>query len=74
MSSRFTKLPDGTHALLVPVDDRTTAWLCELADMHHVEPQIVAAAILRDVREDDEDQHLPPPPSLRVVGGTDALN
>lgn len=73
MSARI-RLPDGSTVLQVPVDDRTAAWLVEIADLHHAPVEVVAAAVLRDVREDDEDSHLPPPPPLRVVGGTDALN
>ena len=46
-----------TH-LRIPLDDRTFAWLVELAESCHVEPALVAAAILRDVRLDDENEHL----------------
>lgn len=42
----------------VPLDDATTAWLLEVAEACHAEPRRVIAAILRDVRLDDEAAHL----------------
>lgn len=74
MGFRFTRQDDGSTVLHVPVDDRTAAWLAEIADLHHAPVELVAGAVLRDVCQDDQDAHLPPSPALRVVGGTDAMN
>lgn len=41
----------------VPIDMRTVAWLMELADLAHAPPALIIAAILRDVRQDDEQAH-----------------
>lgn len=41
----------------VRLDLRTVDWLCRLADACHAPPAVVAAAVLRDVRQDDEVAH-----------------
>lgn len=76
MSLNLTTRPDGRKTLTVELDDATLAWLIEVADMHHAEPAVIAASILRDIRQDDQDAHLQETmkPALRVVGGTDVLN
>ena len=43
MTPRPTLLPDGTTAVLVPIDDATYAWLVGLAEMCHAEPALIAA-------------------------------
>jgi hypothetical protein len=57
--------------LRVPLDDATFAWVIELAESCHVEPSLVISSILRDVRVDDETEHLCEP---RRSGGGIALN
>ena len=52
--SQIEKDEDGYIVFRVPVDDATVAWLCSLAGVHGHEPRLIAAAILRDVREDDD--------------------
>ena len=49
---------DGVTYLKVPLDDATFAWLVELSEHCHVEPRLLVAAILRDVKNDDETAHL----------------
>jgi hypothetical protein len=74
---RYHRDPDGYIVLRVPIDDATAAWLVEVADMSHLPPERIAAAVLRDVREDDQAAHLQEemmPSRLAVVGGTDTLN
>jgi hypothetical protein len=41
----------------VVLDDLTTARLLELADMQHASPNTMIAAIVRDVLQDDAEQH-----------------
>lgn len=41
----------------VRVDLKTVAWLMELADLQHAPPAAVIAALLRDIRQDDEVAH-----------------
>lgn len=44
-------------AFHVCLDERTIAWLMELADICHAPPGVVIASILRDVCEDDIRAH-----------------
>jgi hypothetical protein len=46
------------------LDDETVAWLCELADVCHAQPAVIATSILRNVREDDQSAHGEAPPEV----------
>ena len=58
MSDAFYDGNEQVTHVRVPLDDATFAWVVELAESCHVEPRLVIAAILRDVRLDDETAHL----------------
>jgi hypothetical protein len=71
--ARYDRIRGVTY-LRIPVDDATAAWLAEVAESCHGEMEMIAAAILRDVKDDDELAHLhelAPPPSR---GGRASLN
>ena len=57
MGIQFDKTDDGYVVFKVPVDAATMAWLCELAEDRGYPPALIAAAVLRDVREDDQRSH-----------------
>ena len=41
----------------VPLDLKTVAWLMDVCEGAHAPPMIVLAAMIRDLREDDEAAH-----------------
>lgn len=47
----------------VPVDLETVAWLMAISESCHAPPAVVIAAMLRNLREDDESAHYSAPPS-----------
>jgi hypothetical protein len=61
MSDPFYDRDDQVTFIQVPLDDATFAWVIELAELCHVEPRLVIAAILRDVRVDDQTEHMNEP-------------
>jgi hypothetical protein len=56
------------HPIRTMVDDTTLAWLMEIADLHHASPDVIVAAILRDVARDDLAAH---DGSVNVSGGAE---
>lgn len=48
----------------IVLDDQTVAWVMEIADGSHQHPAVIIAAMLRDLRVDDQAAHMADIPGL----------